>query len=326
MIEEALLRMYSNHKIKEYICLPKLLLTVVFLYTFLSLSFFAFKSNIHAQIPSLAEKVFDKYQTLLQREDIKKLLPLILVEIKKPETQSLLTPDTINLIVDSPGTLKQFVPDIDDEFITLLEEDQEIQTFLRDPDVQTLLKDLNAIDELTELLRLAELSLAEQVVEKHASLFEREDIMEFLPIILVTLRKPDIQALITPEIIKQVVANPDILKTVLPDIDERFITFLKDDADVMTFISDPDVQLLLQDPEAIDEVATILNLRIGPPAEPWDVNKDGMVNILDLTFVASHFGSNNPPPEADVNRDGRVNILDLTLVASHFGEQTMYEE
>ena len=32
-----------------------------------------------------------------------------------------------------PDLLKTFVPDIDDEFITLLKEDQEIQTFLRDP-------------------------------------------------------------------------------------------------------------------------------------------------------------------------------------------------
>ena len=50
---------------------------------------------------------------------------------------------------------------------------------------------------------------------------------------------------------------------------------------------------------------------------PYDVNADGTVNILDLVFVASHFGQTNP--KADVNADGTVNILDLTLIAQNFG-------
>ena len=49
---------------------------------------------------------------------------------------------------------------------------------------------------------------------------------------------------------------------------------------------------------------------------PWDVNNDGIVDILDLTAVASRFGENSP----DLNGDGIVNILDLTLVAQHIGE------
>ncbi|MDE0637294.1 MAG: dockerin type I domain-containing protein [Candidatus Poribacteria bacterium] len=54
-----------------------------------------------------------------------------------------------------------------------------------------------------------------------------------------------------------------------------------------------------------------------------DTNADGIVNILDLTFVASHFGealSEDQHPNPDVNGDGTVNILDLTLVASYFGK------
>ena len=46
-----------------------------------------------------------------------------------------------------------------------------------------------------------------------------------------------------------------------------------------------------------------------------DVNSDGVVNILDLTFVASRFGGNSP----DLNGDGIVNILDLILVAQDIG-------
>ncbi len=430
------------------------ILTPKFCRSFLiTLFLLVFSANIFAQTPTLAEKVFDKYQTLLQREDIKAVIPLILVEIKKPETQALLTPDTINIVVDNPDLLKTFVPNIEDEFITLLKEDQEIQGFLRDTDVQSLLQDINAIDELTELLRLAELSLAARVAEVYEMFFQREDMRELLPTILATLKKPDIQALVTPELLKSVADNPDVLKTVMPSIDEKFITLLNEDAEVMTFISDSDVQLLLQTPTAIDELAELLNLELSlpvivrivpasvesplvgeqliitvdiadgqdvfgymaainfdptalrfialehdtylqgellplptsimdgkvsfaqisidapantadgtlvsitfevikakaseltltdvviskeagvelpvitenaeitePPTPPWDVNKDGNVNILDLTFVASHFGSDDAPPEADVNGDGRVNILDLTSVASHFGE------
>ncbi len=59
------------------------------------------------------------------------------------------------------------------------------------------------------------------------------------------------------------------------------------------------------------------NLITKPEPNPSDVNADGVVNILDLTFVASRFGE--MAPEADVTGDGVVNILDLVRVAQNFG-------
>ena len=56
-----------------------------------------------------------------------------------------------------------------------------------------------------------------------------------------------------------------------------------------------------------------------------DVNVDGIVNILDLTLIATHFGetpTEDQTSNPDVNGDGVVNILDLTLVASHFGKKS----
>ena len=54
-----------------------------------------------------------------------------------------------------------------------------------------------------------------------------------------------------------------------------------------------------------------------------DVNADGMINILDLVVIASHFGETSTadqPLNSDVNGDSNVNILDLVLVASHLGK------
>lgn len=54
-----------------------------------------------------------------------------------------------------------------------------------------------------------------------------------------------------------------------------------------------------------------------------DTNTDGIINILDLVFVANHFDEmpdEDQSPNPDINGDGIVNILDLTLIASHFGK------
>ena len=54
-------------------------------------------------------------------------------------------------------------------------------------------------------------------------------------------------------------------------------------------------------------------LRVG---KPFDLNRDGTVNILDLILVAQHFGTTT----GDINGDGTTNIFDLTLVAQQFSQ------
>ena len=56
------------------------------------------------------------------------------------------------------------------------------------------------------------------------------------------------------------------------------------------------------------------------PRVSIDVNEDGVVNILDLVFVASQFGETETPNRADVNKDGTVNIQDLVRVANGMTE------
>lgn len=407
-------------------------------------------TKISGQELSLAEQIFQEYQELLQREDIQEVLPAVLIALKKPENQPLLTSATINAVLDDPDTLKSIIPDISDEFITLLKEDTDIQMMLRDPDVQRLLQESEAIDELAGLLEIEAFILAPLVFDRYQMLFLREDIRELLPDVLTILKHPDTQALLQPATIKLVAEDPDLLKTLVPEIEDRFITLLKEDAEVKVFINDPDLHRLLQNPAEIDELARLLSVErplivvsivpdstespgigeqfsitvdianaqnvagyqlslqfdsealqyisweqgtylpgelfvvpttvgtdeisfastaltaadavqgtlltitfevvavkastlslrdvilssslgtellvttadgeiVEPPTPSWDVNKDGVINILDLTSVAANFGQTGDIP-ADVNGDNVVNILDLTLVASHFGE------
>ena len=60
-----------------------------------------------------------------------------------------------------------------------------------------------------------------------------------------------------------------------------------------------------------------------PETLPWDINKDGIVDIQDLILVSNSFDVEpSAHPKVDVNDDGRVDIIDLLLVAAHFGESS----
>jgi len=49
-----------------------------------------------------------------------------------------------------------------------------------------------------------------------------------------------------------------------------------------------------------------------------DITGDGLIDIFDLTFIASRY--NSTIAEADINGDGLVDILDLTVVAGNYGQ------
>ncbi|MEL7664284.1 MAG: right-handed parallel beta-helix repeat-containing protein [Methanosarcina mazei] len=74
--------------------------------------------------------------------------------------------------------------------------------------------------------------------------------------------------------------------------------------------------------DGIDEVKKQHIVSITDCRPRWDVNEDGIVNILDITIVSKNYGAilSKPYPRYDVNQDGEVNIQDLTLVGHYFGE------
>ena len=69
----------------------------------------------------------------------------------------------------------------------------------------------------------------------------------------------------------------------------------------------------IQEKQSVSAIAEL-------PPIPQDVNRDDVVNILDLVLVASVLGDGGRDLDADVNRDGVVNILDLVSVAGALGD------
>ena len=58
---------------------------------------------------------------------------------------------------------------------------------------------------------------------------------------------------------------------------------------------------------------------------PGDANRDGKVDINDLTIVLTNFGLsgsvlNSTQADGDFNGDGRVDVNDLTILLAHFGQ------
>jgi hypothetical protein len=74
--------------------------------------------------------------------------------------------------------------------------------------------------------------------------------------------------------------------------------------------------------DGIDEVKEQHIIYINDYHPRWDVNEDGIVNILDITIIAQNYGTDTkkPYPRWDVNQDGVINIQDLTLAGYYFGE------
>jgi hypothetical protein len=71
----------------------------------------------------------------------------------------------------------------------------------------------------------------------------------------------------------------------------------------------------------INSAPVTVKITINPMANPYDVNRDGIVNILDLAIVSIYYGKEtflfdyNP----DVNRDHKVDAQDIDIILKNFG-------
>ncbi len=51
----------------------------------------------------------------------------------------------------------------------------------------------------------------------------------------------------------------------------------------------------------------------------WDVDRNGVVNIVDIGLVVDNYGKNlSSNPRADVNGDGTINIVDIGIVVDYY--------
>ncbi|MGB9596476.1 MAG: dockerin type I domain-containing protein [Candidatus Poribacteria bacterium] len=58
--------------------------------------------------------------------------------------------------------------------------------------------------------------------------------------------------------------------------------------------------------------------------DPYDLNWDGISNILDLMIITKYYGrqmQSTRIPNPDINGDGFVDMKDINLAISHFGEK-----
>ena len=75
--------------------------------------------------------------------------------------------------------------------------------------------------------------------------------------------------------------------------------------------------------DTIDAIAHGIRITVEEGLTTGDINRDGIVTIIDLVLVAQKLNQTvSADDPADVNGDGVVNILDLTVVAQAIGSTT----
>ncbi len=77
------------------------------------------------------------------------------------------------------------------------------------------------------------------------------------------------------------------------------------------------VGIKIADPTGAYVPYTLLGNKVVIPPK-YDINMDGVTDILDLTILGQNFMQSNTA--YDVNGDGIIDITDIVLVAAHFGQ------
>ena len=117
-----------------------------------------------------------------------------------------------------------------------------------------------------------EVSLAQKVFKKYQATLAREEIQAVLPNVFTALSNP--ATLEDPAIaalggfdaaVNLLLQSPALITTVVPDVDPKFITLLGEDQEIRAMFMDADVRTLMQDAEAVKELAALV---AAPPTEP----------------------------------------------------------
>ncbi|MDQ1317255.1 MAG: hypothetical protein QG588_906, partial [Candidatus Poribacteria bacterium] len=73
----------------------------------------------------------------------------------------------------------------------------------------------------------------------------------------------------------------------------------------------------------LDSKPVAVKITVSLMANPFDVNHDGIVNILDFAIVSIYFGKTVFPLDhnPDVNRDGKIDFQDISVIQKNFGKK-----
>lgn len=88
------------------------------------------------------------------------------------------------------------------------------------------------------------------------------------------------------------------------------------------FGGDDSFTFVIEDGTSTSE-PTKVEIKVNAMANSFDINRDGFINVLDITIISKYFGKadfpfdNNP----DVDRDGKVDKHDFDIVMSNFGKK-----
>ncbi len=105
------------------------------------------------QDDSLVEKILENHKETLKQKKVKNVLPDALKEFKEDEIHAELIQKDLTQLFANPEDLKEITHEIDEEFITLLKEDNGVQTIFNDADFLSLMQDKDAIAELARLIK-----------------------------------------------------------------------------------------------------------------------------------------------------------------------------
>lgn len=112
------------------------------------------------------------------------------------------------------------------------------------------------------------------------------------------------------------VGDDSYLKIVDVDYDSNEITINRS----ITWVNGENVSLLSYHGDSVDIGAN--DFTQIEQAPDWDINQDGLCNILDYTLISNQYGETgeNGWIREDVDNNGEINILDFVLISNHYGE------
>ncbi|MBN1368448.1 MAG: IPT/TIG domain-containing protein [Dehalococcoidales bacterium] len=96
------------------------------------------------------------------------------------------------------------------------------------------------------------------------------------------------------------------------------------DTSVTTYVTPINITVAGEGGVKVDTIVTAGNITIQNIRSPdWDVNEDGVCDILDVVSIGNHWGETGSPHwiRDDVNRDGMVDVLDVVAIGTHWNQQ-----